>query len=146
MTKANKIELLMIAIVCLLPFSIQLPGVVNIADLVLWSAALLLLQSLVRDLTILWQRKRMNQSAKAQGREAACFCAESTVGILGILLGCILLFSRVGGMTTMTTLSWFILALTVLSIGYFLKSYVIQWNPWKIVKDPDHLNIIVKWS
>jgi len=95
---------------------------------------------------LLMQRKRMNQTAKAQGREAACFCAESTVGILGILLGCILLFSRVGGMTTMATLSWFILALTVLSIGYFLKSYVLQWNPWKIVKDPDHLNIIVKWS
>ena len=146
MTKANKIELLMIAIVCLLPFAIKLPGLVSIANLVLWSAALLLLQSLVRDLTILWQRKRMNQTAKAQGREAACFCAESTVGILGILLGCILLFSRVGGMTTMATLSWFILALTVLSIGYFLKSYVLQWNPWKIVKDPDHLNIIVKWS
>ena len=146
MSKANKIELLIIAIVSLLPFAIKLPGLVSIANLVLWSAALLLLQSLVRDLTILWQRKRMNQTAKAQGREAACFCAESTVGILGILLGCILLFSRVGGMTTMATLSWFILALTVLSIGYFLKSYVLQWNPWKIVKDPDHLNIIVKWS
>ena len=146
MTKANKIELLVIAFVCLLPFAIQFPDTINIANLVLWSAALLLLQSLVRDLSILWQRKRIDQKIETHSREAACFCAESTIGIIGILIGCILLFARIGGTASMTTLTWFILVVAVLSIGYFLKSYVLQWNPWKIVKDPDHLNIIVKWS
>ncbi len=146
MTKGNKIELLIITLVCLMPFAIKLPSIVSTANLILWSAALLLLQSLVRDLSILWQRKPMAQAIETQSREAACFCAESTIGIIGILIGCVLLFAGIGGGTMMTTLSWVVLALVVLSLGYFLKSYVLQWNPWKIVKDPDHLNIIVKWQ
>ena len=146
MTKGNKIELIIIALVCLLPFAIKLPTFVSLANLILWSAALLLLQSLVRDLSILWQRKRIAQTVKTKGREAACFCAESTIGIIGIVVGGVLLFVGIGGSINMTTLSWVVLALVVLSLGYFLKSYVLQWNPWKIVKDPDHLNITLKWS
>lgn len=146
MTDSEKVEVFIIALVCLIPFIIGLPEYVSIANLVLWSAALLLLQSLVRDLSILWQRKRITEQVETQVREAACFCAESTIGIIGVVVGCALIFTQVGGGASMAALSWSALALIVLSVGYVLKSYVLQWNPWKIVKDPDHLNIVVKWS
>ena len=146
MTKSNKVELALIALVCLLPLLIALPNYVSIAKLTIWSAALLLLQSLIRDLAILWSRRKASEETAAQAREAACFCAESTIGIIGIVVGSILLLSRIGGSIMMTNLAWAFCALVILSIGYLLKGYIIQWKPLKIFKDPNHLDIVVKWS
>jgi len=146
MTISEKTEVSIIVLVCLTPFIIGLPNYVSTANLVLWSAALLLVQSLIRDLSVLWQRQQITQSNEPPRKEAACLCAESAIGITGVIIGCALVLARIGGYTYMNALSWSALALAMLSIGYFLKSYVLQWNPWKIVKEPNHLSIVVKWS
>jgi len=30
----------------------------------------------------------------------------------------------------------------VLLSGFLIKDYVIEWNPWKLSKEKDHMNII----
>ena len=82
----------------------QLPPTMEVARLLLWSAALLLLQGLLRDL---WLLSRARGSAQPGGRkEANCLCVESALGITIIVLATLLLGSTFDQVVMMPRWGW----------------------------------------
>ena len=95
--------------------------------------ALLLLQSLLRDLCILWQRRHVETVGATHSGQY--FCVESAVGLLGVVCGGLLLASRFDSAIKLdhNTLSGMTLA--VLCTGFLIKDWVIQANPWRIGRE-----------
>jgi len=142
----EKTELVLIALTigCLWFASDLLPVHIHFGRLLLWLSALLLFQSLVRDLWLLFSAIR--ETSNAQSISAQCMCIESAVGMIGVIAG--LLFTGLGIKTEfkMNPETWIFLSLTTLITGFLIKDWVFEWNPWRIRRDPDHINIIVRWK
>jgi hypothetical protein len=118
-----------------------LPQSISVGRLTLYLSALVLAQSLVRDLYLLSQKHK-------EGAEAAagqCMCIESTVGGVGIIAGALLILLATSASISMTATVWAIAILFTTLVGFGVKDYVFGWNPWRIEKDRDHMNIIFKW-
>lgn len=122
-----------------------LPPSLSIGRIILIAAAALLFQSLLRDLWIL-ARARRSGAGSGKQRKARCMCIESTVGMIGVVVGGLLIFSGLGAAMPMPAWAWAVGAATVLTSGYLVKDWVLTWKPWGLVRDPDHLNIIVTWK
>ena len=138
------VELALIAalVIAVYLFATTLLGAqLTIGRLTLYLSALLLGQSLVRDLYLITQK------SEAHGEPAAaqCMCIESTVGGLGIVVGALLMLLLTDGLVTLSPGAWTAAVLVTLLVGFFIKDYVFGWNPWRIEKDRDHINIIFKW-
>jgi len=120
-----------------------LPGQLNTGNLFLSVSALLLFQSLVRDLFLLAAMKREPQPT--QYRAARCMCLESTVGMTGILVGAGVL--GLGIDTPVVINKWVcsILVMLTLATGFLIKDFVIETSPWRILRDRKHVNILFKW-
>lgn len=145
MTIAEKFEL---ALIPLLGISFwlmasKLPNQINIGQLFLGMSAFLLLQSLIRDLWLLANQRGKQPHLQ---RKIRCMCAESTVGMTGIIIGIVLLGSGIDRTISMTHWSWSILVMVILTLGFIIKDYVIEWNPFRIYKDLDHINIVFTWK
>ncbi len=110
---------------------------------VLGLSALLLLQSLLRDLCILWRRRSVEPSSATHSGQY--FCVESAVGLLGVVCGGLLLASRFDSAIKLDHNILSGITLGVLCIGFLIKDWVIQANPWRIGREPDHLNLVVRW-
>ncbi len=145
MTTAEKIELALIPFV---GFGIwltasELPIQMNAGQLLLGMSAFLLLQSLIRDLWLLANQRGTQPDLQ---RKIRCMCAESTVGMTGIIIGIALLGAGMDLSVPMPNWSWSVLVMVIMSIGFFIKDYVIEWNPFRVYKDLDHINIIFTWK
>ncbi|MFA9419595.1 MAG: hypothetical protein ACERLB_05555, partial [Gammaproteobacteria bacterium] len=87
MTKTETIELGLIPVLgagfwLMAPL---LPDRIGAGKLLLWTSALLLLQSLIRDL---WLLARQKHNVKpGPPKKERCMCVESTVGATGIVAG-----------------------------------------------------------
>ena len=140
----NSIELVIAVAVAILVWIAgpQRPISTRTSYVLLGLAALLLLQSLLRDLWILWRRRGSTMHAAQFGQY---FCIESAVGVLGVLCGGLLLASRFDSAIRLDHNSLGAMTLGVLGTGCLIKDWVIQANPWRIAREPDHLNIIVRW-
>lgn len=145
MTIGEKVELAIIPIVgiAVLLMAQALPTQISIARLLLDAAALLLLQSLVRDL---WLLRRRSSAPSAGRRAARCMCVESTIGASGVAAGALLIGIGFDQAITIDSRLWSALAVVVLGTGFAIKDYVIEWNPWRIRKDKDHINIVFTWK
>ena len=143
---AEKIELGLIATVAvgLRAAGMLLPNEITLGRLLLGASALLLFQSLVRDLWLLAKARREARSHPP--RVARCMCVESTVGITGVAIGLILLTCRIDAPVSMGQWGWCGLAILVLGTGFLIKDYVLELNPLRIRRDKDHVNIIVRWK
>ena len=114
----------------------------EVARLLPWSAALLLLQSLIREP---WLLSRARGSARPKGRKAAkCLCAESALGITIIVLATLLLRSRLDQAVMVTRWGWSLLVMGILLVGFLLREFVIGWQPWRIYREPGHLNLAAR--
>ena len=127
---------------------VWLAGPARIAPLrtsyvVLGVGALLLLQSLLRDLWILWRRRAT--AAAGEPQAGRYFCVESAVGLLAVVCGALLLTSRMDSFINLDRRLLSTLVLAALCIGFLIKDWVIQANPWRIVREQDHLNLVVRW-
>jgi len=145
MTRLEKAELTIIAIVTISTFLLA-PAIrveLAVSRLVLYAAATLLLQGLVRDLWILARRVARPEAAKV---EARCVCLESAVGLLGILLGLMMFALGLGGSVSLGSLAWCASIFSVLLLGFTIKDYVMEWHPWRIYQEKNHINVIVKWK
>ena len=146
MTGAEKVELGLIAATGV-GFSVVAPSLspqVELGNLVLYASALLLLQSLLRDIWLLIKARKMAQAGSI--RVARCMCAESTVGITGLAIGATLMGFGWGQPITMSGWVWGVQSTLVLMTGFLLKDYVLESRPWRIRRDSDHVNILVRWS
>ena len=145
MTGAERIELAIIPIIGLGIFYLAavFPDDIPAGRLFLAMSALILFQSLLRDL---WLLSRQRSDEQTHGVSAQCMCIESTVGMTGILIGAVILGAGIGEPVSMGDWSWSILVMAILSCGFLMKDFVFEWNPWRIRRDKNHLNIVFTWK
>ena len=145
MTTAEKIELALIPIIGIGFWLIAsfFPDRMSIGSLLINTSALLLLQGFFRDLWLLSQQKKTSPDLQ---RKMQCMCAESTFGMTGILLGIILLGVGIDLAVPMPQWGWSVLVMVVMTVGFAIKDYVIEWNPFRLYKDIDHINIVFTWK
>jgi len=146
MTFAGKIELGLIAVIAIggwmmAPF---LPGRMGVGYFLLFCSALLLLQSLVRDLWLLRQSKR--NAALGPKKVVRAMCVESTVGIAGLGIGLILLGSGLSFWIPFSNWGWCLSVLFIMGFGFYVRDVVFEWNPWRFRRDKDHINIVFTWK
>jgi hypothetical protein len=146
MSTTESVELGLIAVLTVSFFLVAgvLPEQVSIGNLLLGAAAIILLQSLVRDCWLL-VKARLKPPTKAP-RVKQCMCVESMAGITGVVVGTILVLCRVKTTAPMGRWSWGAAVLVSLGIGFLMKDFVMEFKPWRIRRDKDHLNIIVRWD
>jgi hypothetical protein len=145
MSIAERVELGLIVAVAA-AFSVgadALPERMAVGNLLLGASALILLQSLLRDLWLLAKARR--NPPPNPPRTGQCMCVESTVGITGVVAGLILVTCRIGTTLPMGRWSWCAFALASLGTGFLMKDYVAEFKPLRIRRDKDHVNIIVRW-
>ena len=116
----------------------------SLGRLLLNASAFLLFQGLIRDLWIL-TRNRSSKINREQNK-ASCICLESTVGMIGILTGALLLGIGVNQSLILPGWGLTIMFAFILSVGFLIKNTVLQWNPWRIYQDKDHMNIVFVWK
>lgn len=145
MTPAEKIELALIPIFGIGFWLIAsfLPNQMSLGSLLINTSALLLLQGFFRDLWLLSQQKKTSPDLQ---RKMQCMCAESTFGMTGIIFGVVLLGVGIDLAVSMPQWGWSVLVIIIMTIGFFIKDYVIEWNPFRVYKDLDHINIIFTWK
>lgn len=146
MSVAEKVELGLIAAVAISfgAATVVLPERTTAGNLLLGASALILLQSLLRDLWLLAKARR--EPPPNSPRTGQCMCVESAVGITGVVAGLVLVMSGIGTTVPMGRWSWFAFAVVSLAAGFLMKDYVMEFKPWRIRRDKDHVNIIVRWK
>jgi hypothetical protein len=146
MSLAEKVELTLIVAGAVVFYALApvLPKHVTLGNLLLGASALLLLQGLLRDLWLLAKTKR--KPPQNPPRTASCMCVESIIGITGVLAGLILVGCGIAVTVPMGRPGWCLFALLALGTGFFIKDYVVEFKPWRIRRDKDHVNIIVRWK
>lgn len=146
MTPAEKLELALIAIVGL---SVELlaghlPSRIGIGPLLLGASAMLLFQGLVRDLWLI-TRQKPNLEEEAR-RKALCMCAESTVGMTGVVAGLGILGSGIDAALPVSPLLLSALVSAVLVFGFLIRDFIFEWRPFRIRREKDHLNVVFSWK
>lgn len=146
MQRSEEVELtlILLTIIACWIISPAFPTQLQAGNLLLYASALLLLQSLIRDLWLLSTIKRRLKPITK--KSARCMCIESTVGIIGIATGAMLLGFNTDTSITMHEWLWSTLVIVVLSFGFLVKDYVLEWSPWRIRRDKNHLNIVFTWK
>jgi hypothetical protein len=144
LTRTASVEfflIIMIGIVCYL-VTITWPDSISVGRFVLSMSAIFLVQTLLRDLWLL-ASQRFEKGRPAQPMSA--FCVESAVGIFAVVVGCGLLFIPLSTRVSLGNTGWSISIFLTMLLCFVLRDYVFQWRPWRIYKEPDHVNIVVRW-
>ena len=146
MTTYEKVELALIPVFGVVVWTLtpELPSKMGVGTLLLWASALLLFQGLVRDVWLLRKAKVAKQTAPV--RKLSCMCVESTVGAIGVIIGMALLGVDLDKLVGMNRCAWSLLPMLTVSIGFVIKELVVTWNPWRILREKDHLNIVFTWK
>lgn len=135
LTRLEKVELALIPVVAAAAFA--LAGSVRWAPrfgaLIGYSAALLLAQGLIRDVA-----RMLLFRAPGEKRKIACLCAESTVGLLLVLVALGLTLLGIEDTIALGRAPLAGLILGLLVFGFIAKDYVII-----IRKEKDHASVIV---
>ena len=145
-SRAARIELSLIAVCVSFSWFIAplLSRQVSLSLVLGMTCALLLVQGLMRDLSILVRaRRRPDSSTRNAGR---FMCVESTVGILGIAVAAMLIGTRLDVPLLLDQSGVTLLACATMLAGFFGRDWVIQATPWRIFRDPDHIHVIVSWK
>jgi len=145
MTLTEKTELALIPVVGAVVWLLApvLPDKLAVGRLLLIVSALILFQGLVRDIWLLF---RDTHAEPAPRKVARCMCVESTVGVTGIVIGLILLGAGIGQPVLISGWLWSVLIMVVLSTGFLMKDYVVEWSPWRIRQEKNHMNIVFTWK
>jgi len=148
LSKAERAELVLITLVVGTVFFLgsSFPTSVSVGGLVLFAFATLLTQSLVRDLYYLFAARKKKKKPEANKPAVRCMCAESTVGFIGVILGALLLLAGIGSEVSVGRISWTLVVSATLIGCFLIKDFVIETGPLRLRRDPDHINILVKWK
>lgn len=143
MTKLEKTEILLIPFIGWLVWQLNMSNSLELTRIVLYASALLLLQGLIRDITLLMISK---PNANEETIQATCLCVESSIGMTGIIAGAVLIGIGFDSTLNMSPLKWSMGIMGVLVIGFLIKDFVIQAIPLRIYRDKDHMNIVFTWK
>ncbi|MEE9369026.1 MAG: hypothetical protein V3V05_09200 [Pontiella sp.] len=141
MQVAHKTELGLIALVTgfAILFQRHLPDQMESGYFILTLGLLFLFQTLLRDLWLLSrQRKILRSSMKA----AKCMCLESGIAFVPVIASALLIIGGFSQIISIPPFVWLITIPTILLFDFRLKDYVFEWNPFRIRRDPDHVNIL----
>jgi hypothetical protein len=143
MKTREKVELALIAVTGAAAWGGRafLPDRLPWGEVALYSSALLLGQSLVRDLYLKYGAPKVKPGPDAKVQRNL-MCLESTIGLAGIVAGVGLLLALPDWRLRMPGWLWPALALGVGAFGFLIKDLVLDWRRGKIRVDPDHQNII----
>ena len=144
LSTAEKFELSAIPVATVLVARLTPPPGVRpeIGEMLAGGAMLILLQGFCRGLWLLRQSRR--QSA-ASTREVSCMCVESVLGLTGVAAGIGLVGFGIARLVSLSPLAFAIgTGLTMLA-GYLLKDLVFSWSPWKIYREKNHAQLILRW-
>ena len=146
MTRAEWIEVLAIGIVTTTGWLVwpHFPSTSPLWQIVLGLSALLLAQSLVRDVAILVRSRRLKSNEPR--KEAQCLCLESTVGLTGVIAGLALIGLGSSHQIAISRWEFFLAVAGTMALGFIIKDFVISWNPFDVRREKDHLNLIVRWK
>jgi len=146
MTRAEWIEIFAIAIVAAAswPASKIFHSAIPLWQTVLGASALLLAQSLVRDVAILFRSRHLKSNEPR--KEAQCFCLESTIGLTGVIAGLALIGLGSSHQIAISRWEFSIAIAGMMILGFIIKDFVISWNPFGLRREKDHLNLIVRWK
>lgn len=104
-----------------------------------YGAAVLLGQGLIRDLVILALRR--NEPSDPRQAEGLCLCAESSLGVLVILLGSLTLLVGVDQPIRLTSTGLAVALGGILLTGWMIKDHVLV-----LRHEPDHLNLLMTFK
>ena len=143
MSPAEKIEVGAIVVIVGVVAGIrsQLPARLELGDAVLFAAALLLVQGLIRDLARVRAARRL---AAQSPRKVTCMCAESTIGATAIFAGLILVFLLTPVILRPPAFAWPISFAAVTLFGFATRHLVLDWRERRFRWEPDH-NVTVAW-
>lgn len=131
------------AVVCFLVVE-WWPESVSLGRFILILSLLFLFQTLLRDFWLISRLDIKKQSRIEGGRMV--MCVESILGILAVVCGCVLLFSSINISVQLSALGWSVSIFLTMLLCFFLKDYVMEFRPFRIYNDLDHLNIVVGWN
>ena len=138
---AIRTELVLIAFASGLGWFIALPETISVAYLVLVLATVFLVQSLIRDLFLLTAIRSGRLVIESQRKPA--FCLESILGLTAVVTGLLMLLSGASSRVELNSTYWMLLIGLTMASCFLLRNTVVQWHPWAIYQDPNHLNFIV---
>ena len=135
---ANK-ELALISIItgALAVMKSRLPVQMDLGYVVLALGLVFLVQTLLRDLWLLYRLRKRDRSSMPAFR---CVCLESGAGFIPLIIAAVLI--PCGCMRDVALAPWFwpsAVFITLLA-GMGLKDYVIDLRPFRMRRDPDHIN------
>ncbi len=144
MKKEEKTELILIALTTVVAglLSDTLPNRMESGYLVLTFGLLFLFQTLLRDLWLMWKLRGVPRDSMPT---RACMCLESGIGFVPVVIAAFLLSSGMSRPVSFPGWAWALSAAAVMLSGVVLKDYVVEWNPWRVRKDPDHINFRFVW-
>ncbi len=90
---------------------------------------------------------KKHQSVKMGVRETKlCLCAESTLGLTVLVCGIFL--TKIGSSQPvfLDSIRWCSWITFWMFFSFCIKDYVIHTNPLRIEKDPEHMNILMRWK
>ncbi len=145
-TRAERIEMTAIAVAAIASLLAwrYLPPSSTFGGVVLGLSALLLMQSLVRDIAILLRHRAPARIVPR--RETQSVCMESTIGITGIVGGIMLTVWSGSEPVPLGPVLLSTATTGTLALGFLIKDLAISWNPWAVRREPDHVNLIVRWK
>ncbi len=145
MKRGHKLELgLVLAATCgAALFRGRFPQQIQSGYFILALGLLFLFQTLVRDIVLLTALRRIPRAILPS---AQCICLESAIGFIPVIAAGSLLWSGLSRPIILPCTLWPITIAAVLLLGFWLKDYVVEWNPWRIRRDPDHVNMLFSWE
>ena len=139
MLRAAKWEIVGIAVAigALGAIRTKLPVKIEVGEAVLLAAALLLAQGLIRDLFRVALARRPTGEETAAPR-ITCMCAESTLGVGGILVGVLLVFAVSPHVVATKPWAWPPAFACVTIFGFATRHLVIDWRARRLRWEPNH--------
>ena len=116
------------------------PPTLEIGNLVLYCTALLFTQTLIRDSYHYFMVPPVRET---EVEVSPCICLESSLGIGLLIGGALLLFSGLNTSLEMNPLYWTLSAAATLFTGFLSKDIIIQFQPLRIRRDPEHGKIVL---
>ena len=146
LNKTRWIEPVLIAFVCLTVATsdYQWPTELSVGHFVLVVSLFFMVQTLARDLVLLYKLKT-SPNPEDTIREGKCFCVESVLGTVVLLLGIGLFVAGAGGHIVLDNTIWLVTITLTMIANYLLRDYVFSWQPFRIYRDPNHLNIVPRF-
>lgn len=115
----------------------ELSWTISYGTVLCYAAGLILGQGLIRDLALIVKR-RVKGEAKTEGARLKCLCAESSLGLLVIVLGCAMLFLGIEKSVSFHQWGLTGTAFGIMVLGFLIKDYVVI-----VRKEKDHQNLII---